>query len=78
MGAGMTTNVNQTVAWVCATVVLIVILVGTFVLVWHGSFVGAEVLPVISGIATAALAIFGVHAGVSVGAKAANKSPSKE
>ncbi len=64
-------NVNPTVAWICATTIIIALLGGCFALVWHGSFTGAEIIPVISAIAVAALAIFGVHAGVQAGSTAA-------
>jgi hypothetical protein len=54
-----------------ATVIVLAILVGLFGLVWHGSLAGTDVLPLVAGLATAAVGIFGVAHGVQAGAKAA-------
>lgn len=71
----MEPTTNPNVAWACATALIAVILVGLFVLCWHGSLSGAAVLPVVASIASAAVAIFGVGHGVNAGARAALKAP---
>lgn len=71
-------NVNTTVAWICATAIILTVLGGIYALAWHDKSVIVVVLPIIGAIATAALSIFGVHAGVSAGAKAAKQPTSSE
>lgn len=69
-------NQTDTVTKICATVLMLVILVGIFLLTWHGSISGGDALVAVGGIATAAVTAFGVHMGVQAGAKAA-KAPSR-
>jgi hypothetical protein len=61
----MNTTGIPTVAWICATALLVVILAGVFALAWHGSITGAAVVGVVTTIAAAALAVFGVHTGAN-------------
>ncbi len=56
---------------ICSTLLLVIILGGTFTLAWHTTISGDQALALIGGISTAALAIFGVHTGVKAGASAA-------
>ncbi len=67
-------NVNPTVAWICATAIIVVVLAGVFTLVWHGSVSGGDALALVGGIVTLVGGIFGVHAGVNAGANAATKT----
>ena len=66
-----TTSVNPTVAWICGTVLLITVLVGLFVLVWHKSIAGTDALGVVGTIVAVGVGALGVHAGVAAGTKSA-------
>lgn len=63
---------SDTLTTICATVLLAMILGGTYALTWHGSVTGDQALALVGVIATAVLSIFGVHTGVKAGASAAS------
>lgn len=62
---------NPNIVAVCGTAVILAVLAVIGVLTWHGAVTGQQAMLVIGIIATAAVAIFGVHAGVNAGAKTA-------
>lgn len=66
---------GDTLTTICATVLLAIILGGTYALTWHGSIDGNQALALVGVIATAVLSIFGVHTGVKAGANAASTNP---
>ena len=72
----MTTNsINPTIAWICGTVLLLVILGGAFALAWHGSITGAALLGVLGVIVGIAGGALGVHAGVTAASNVASSQP---
>lgn len=65
-----TSSVNPTVAWICGTILLVAILAGLFVLVWHGSIAGGALLGVVGTVLGIVAGIFGVHTVATAVAKA--------
>ena len=64
------TGANPNILVVAGTVVILAVLAMLGALTWHGSVTGTQAMLVISPVAVAAVAVLGVHAGVSAGAKA--------
>jgi len=62
---------NPNIVAVCGTAVILAVLAVIGILTWHGAVTGQQAMLVIGVIATAAVAIFGVHTGVTAGAKMA-------
>lgn len=67
-----TKPVNQTVAWVCGTVIILAVLGGLFVLVWHGALAGVAVLGVVGTITAAVLGAIGAKSAITSSLVAAN------
>lgn len=61
---------NRT-AIICGTILIAIILGGIFALAWHGTLTGAEASIIVTSIITGIIGVFGAHAGVKSGAKAA-------
>lgn len=66
---------NPIASVVCGTVLLLAVLAGIFVLVWHGSVTGEAALAVVATIVGIGGGAFAVHTGTSAGAKAATRKP---
>jgi len=64
------TGANPNILVVAGTLVILGVLALLGALTWHGSVTGTQAMLVISPVAVAAIAIFGVHTGVTAGAKA--------
>lgn len=54
-------NVNPNIAWICSSVIILGVLAGVFVLVWHGSIAGTEALTFLGPIVGAAIGGITVH-----------------
>lgn len=67
-------NTNPNVSAICATVLLLAVLGGVFVLAWHGTLTGGQVVGVVMAIVGIAAAAFAVHK-TAVAIKRAQSQP---
>lgn len=53
------------------TAIVVTVLVGIFVLAWHGTLTGVEIVGIVTSIVSIAGGILGVHVGIKAGGTAA-------